>query len=204
MKRIALTLVLGLLVAACAPSSTESDAAILIATDKAHFASLGEMFDAAEIVVHGEVVKVERGEILSAGAPEGEDSFLQMGYFTIRVDEALKGATGDTIVVVREAFVTSDAGSKPVIVNGIAPNVEGDEVVWFLEQSEGRDGVWEQVSYDGLLNVRDGKVATDLDSDGLARSLVGTQLSNLLAAVRTCAVDADCGSDLVGATAESR
>ncbi len=190
--------VLALVAAACSGNSGQAGSAgadqalsasgepvYFDATDKAYFSTLGQMADAAEIVVLGEIVDVELGPILSAGAPAGEDAFLQMALYKVRVDEALKGSPDEVITVARESFVVSGDDLRPLSFNGIMPNQVGDAVLWFLETVPSNPGMWEQVSLDGLLGVSNGRITTDLDGkERLANSLKGQPLASVLAELR--------------------
>ncbi len=154
-------------------------------TDKAYFTSVSQMYDASELVIVGEISAVTLDDVLSRGAPVGEDSFPQLAIYTVTVDEVLKGRASSTIDVVRTSFVSSENGLRPVSMQGILPNEIGDKILWFLEPSR-RAGEWVQVSLDALLEIRGDRVVSELDSaDRLGSRLNGQSAQPLLAALRS-------------------
>lgn len=192
---ITLALVMG---ACSAPTNQSTDGGAgasaepvyLQVSDKAYYATTDDMAAAAEIVVLGEVVRVEPGETDAPGAPAGEDSFTQMALYTVKVIEALKGDPGNSIVVWREGFEVSGKEVRPIAFQGILPNEVGDQVLWFLEPAVGNPGVWEQVSLDGVLEVKDGLIFSELDRDGgLADQLRGKPVDEVLGTLRTLTLE---------------
>ncbi len=183
-----------LVVGACGASTNQptgdgvgssADPVYVQVSDKAYYATTDEMAAAAEIVVLGEVVKVELGETDAPGAPASEDSFTQMAFYTVAVTEALKGDPGDNVVVWRESFEVSGKEIRPISFQGILPNEVGDQVLWFLEPAAGSPGVWEQISLDGVLEVKDGLIFSELDRDGgLADRLRGKPVDEVLGTLR--------------------
>jgi hypothetical protein len=177
---------LTLLLTACAGAASELEATneaepvYMQITDKAYFSSLEEMAEAADLIVAGEVVTVELGDILSEGAPPGEDSFPQKAIYTIKVSQVIKGPASDMIQVIRTSYVRSNDELRPISMQGVLPSEVGDEVLWFLEPSR-TEGMWVPVSLDGILEVRDGSIVSELDSaDRLGRKLEGLAISELL------------------------
>ena len=165
------------------------------ALDKAYFGSLAEMYAAAPLIVVGTVREIELGKVLSQGAPAGEDSFLQQALFHVDVSETLKGKPTTEATVVHEAFIVSGDELRPAALEGIVAADVGDEVVWFLEPSHvaGPD-LWSFVSFDGDLRVVDGAIASDLDRDGgVASSVRGAELRELVSELRRCGERAECG-----------
>ena len=139
------------------------------------------MFDEAPLVVLGEVVAVARGATLSEGTHPDEDSFLVMGLYTVRITEALKGSPESTIIVRRTSFSQSGDELRPVALEGILPNDVGDSVLWFLEESNGNPGVWEGFRLQGIFEVRDGTVVSELNVEhGPAHQVDGRQLAEVL------------------------
>lgn len=157
--------------------SPAADPVLLHVSDKAHYESLEDLFIASTLVIHGTVVEVVPGEVLSSAAPEAETSHLQMAEYTVRAIDVFKGQAGPMITAIRESYAVNAEGVRDVSLNGISPNAVGDTVLWFLEESEGRPGLWEQISLDGLFLVEDDKVVSELISDGLGRRLTGSPLS---------------------------
>lgn len=165
-------------------------------TDKAYFVSMKDMFDAAELVVVGEVAEVERGEQMDFGDPEVEDAYLQMAEYKIAVEQVIAGPENppEEVTVVREGWYATEGTERRVSMDGVGPNEVGDRVLWFLEASDGRAGKWEHVSLDGLLMLERGKVATALDRPGgVAQSMNGAPIDQVLEALAKCHEDEPCG-----------
>ncbi len=155
------------------------------AVDKAYYQTLAELFNAAEVVVVGEVVKVEPGVILSgAGVHPDEEGFPQMGVITVRVDQLLRGAVkGSTATVHRESFLNEAGELRPLILEGFGPDRVGNKVLWFLEQRpDWPEGIYEMVSFDGLLYIEDGMITTPRSGeDTLAHETAGRSAADVIA-----------------------
>jgi len=179
---------LALLAVACASDPTSGSPQVagepvylFTAPEPGYFATIGEMFDESPLVVLGEVVKVERGEPMSEGAHPDEDSFLVMGLYTVRVTEALKGTPDPTIIVRRTSFSQSGDELRPVALEGILPNEVGDSVFWFLEESDGSPGMLQAFRLQGIFEVRDGMVVSELNVEhGPAHQVDGRLLADVL------------------------
>ena len=194
-----------LLIGACgegSPSSSPTDSIgdlvdgepfSVSATDKAYYQSLEEMYKASEIVIVGEVVDFEPGEFVEPpGVHPDESGFLQMGVITVRVDEILRGKLdGDTVTVERESFMNEDDELRPLIFEGFGAERVGNDVLWFLEQRPGRpDEVYEMVSFDGLLYIEDGVIATPrAGGDTLAHETSGRTAGDVIAELRALATE---------------
>jgi len=172
----------------------EADPYSMSAPDKAYYQSLEEMYGASEIVVVGEVVNVVPGEVLSGGGVHpDEDGFPQMGVITVRVDEQLRGTLDSaTVTVVRESSLNEGGELRPLILEGFRGERVGNKVLWFLEQSAGRGvGVYEMISFDGLLYIEDGVITTPRAGDGtLAHRTAGRSASEVIAELRVLATGA--------------
>ncbi len=163
----------------------QAEVGYLQVTDKAYYSTVREMFDAAEIVILGEVTQVEFGEILSGGANPQEDSFLQNALYTVEVAEVLKGDPRKNVTVVRTSYKRTGDVVRPISFQGVLPNEPGDEVLWFLEPTSDLANVWEQISLDGVLEVKDGLIFSELDRDGgLADRLRGKPVDEVLGTLR--------------------
>jgi hypothetical protein len=171
----------------------EGDPYYMSAVDKAYYQSLEEMYKASEIVLVGEVVEVEPGEILSGvGVHPDEEGFPQMGVMTVRVDELLRGSLkGSTVTVVRESFLNDDGELDPLILEGFGAEQVGNDVVWFLEQRPGRsDEVYEMISFDGLLYIEDGVISTPRAGEGtLAHQTAGRSADEVIDELRALATE---------------
>jgi|GEM_PF-3256577 len=163
------------------------------AVDKAYYQSLEEMYRASEIVIVGEVVDFKPGEFAEpSGVHPDESGFLQMGVITVRVDEVLRGRLeGDTVIVERESFMNEGGNLRPLIFEGFRAERVGNDVLWFLERRPGRqDEVYEMVSFDGLLYIEDGVIATHrAGNDTLAHTTSGRPAGDVIAELRALAAD---------------
>ncbi len=148
------------------------------------YGTVEEIFVGAEAVVLGEVVDVTLDYTRPQGLPVYEEDSMRSGYFTVRVDEVLKGDVGDTVVLRRPAYEQDGEGLRPVSMEGLLPNEVGDRVLWFLKFDSAKS-LWVQVRLSGLLNVRDGLVASDLAGNGqVAHRLRGQPVDELLTTLR--------------------
>jgi hypothetical protein len=104
---------------------------------------------------------------------------------TVRIDDVLKGATGErlaTVVIEEEGWL---ADGTPIAVNGLAPSTEQDRGVWFLDRIETGEGpTYVVVNEQGRYVARDGRtVGADTD-DALITKIESRPLSATVAAVR--------------------
>jgi hypothetical protein len=102
----------------------------------------------------------------------------------------LRGDVKDqTLTVVRESFLNEDGALRPLILEGFDADRVGDRVLWFLEQSGGRqEGIYEMVSFDGLLYIEQGVVATPRAGEGtLAHRTAGRDADEVIAELRSVA-----------------
>lgn len=183
-----LALLPALLLVACgadpapAPDRSGDDPIFVSAApEPGYVATIEEMYHAAPLVVLADVLAVEPGEELAVGAHPEEDSFLVMGHYTLRVERALKGSPEQTITVRRESFMTTGEGLRPIALEGITPNEVGDRVLWFLEPSGDPAAPWRSFRLQGVFEVEDGVVVSELDVDhGPAHALDGLPLDDVL------------------------
>lgn len=148
------------------------------------YGTVEEMFTGAEAVVLGEVVDVTLDYTRPPGLPVYEEDSMRNGFFTVQVTEVLKGEVGDRVVLRRPAYMQDGEDLRPVSMEGLLPNEVGDQVLWFL-RFDPDQALWVQVSLSGLLNVKDGIIATDLAGNSqVAHQLRGDSVEDLLTTLR--------------------
>lgn len=109
--------------------ATREPRPIEVSSDAVSYSSLTELTDVADVVVRGEVVATERGRLF--GQPGG--SSIRSRLVTLEVREVLAGraSASDALLVEEEGWLED---GTPLVVDGSAPSVVGDDGVWFLLQ----------------------------------------------------------------------
>jgi len=87
--------------------------------------SLRELIEASELIVRGRVVATSRGRMIGTARAAVESRWV-----TVEVDGVLRGEVTTPTVLVEEEGWLSDG--TPIVVDGLAPSVEGLEAIWFL------------------------------------------------------------------------
>lgn len=113
-----------------------------IAAAGPRFSTVAELAGASDLVVHARIVAVDGGRTITDPARPDAGIRTQLGH--VEVLETLAGSVDGPLVVEQEAALLD---GTPVVVNGVAPLVEGDTGVMFLVR-----GTTEEFPYTALLN----------------------------------------------------
>jgi len=172
-------------------SAPTGDVTYVNMTDLAYYTDAASMAAASDVVVVGEVLRIDEGDVLGppSGSPEPQGGgALQLGLIRVRVDRTIKGSVDVDSVITFEREVWLSEGGKPVgpiALDGALPPSPGETHMLFLyEDRPEKDGtVYRLVSLDGdLLVDGDGVIRATVASDSrMSRGLLdGTPVGRLI------------------------
>lgn len=108
------------------------------------FTDLGELIDASDLIVDGEVVATERGRVFGGIDDEGKaaETAVRSRVLTLRVDEVIAtgaalAADGTEVVLVEEEGWLTDG--TPLVVDAAHASGVGDTGIWFLVATRDAD-----------------------------------------------------------------
>lgn len=181
-RRVVSALVVSVVVAACASSTTKPDSTIHIEGAFTTFNSIDEMVSRSRMVFVGSVIEVADGRFDPAPPEENFKGYRDLAV-TIEVEEVLHGdvAAGEKVTIPWIGYRVNDDGSKgpQQIVNNQLPPAVGDRNLWFLGEGDG--GTFGLIAYEGRLEI-DGSDRLILGPDlvsGAAAEISGLTLERL-------------------------
>lgn len=119
---------------------TAEPAPVRVASDAPRYAELEELVAASDLVVRATVTATARGRVFGEPGAEtgGGGGAIESRLTTVEVADVLAGdRAGGALVVEEEGWLLD---GSPLIVDGLGPVAEGDEVIWFLVEAPGGEG----------------------------------------------------------------